>query len=489
VWIPIIPGTDEALMAAIAYVWITQDTYDTSFISTHTVGFDQFQGYILGTSDGTPKTPDWAAPITGLSSSVITTLAQQWASEPTFVSTWASQCQRRDNGANFCRMIITLCAMRGALGTPGAGLGGGINSISYQSIGSNEKALGSIPSMTNPVTQSIRSTQFPDAILNPPISWTGALFNNGTIYTTTYPSTGNSEVHLAAFTSGSGRFFNNSGGINDHIQAIQSSNIEFVYSHVAWWEIAAKFSDIILPVAHVGEREDVTSWENYILHMPQLVSPPGEAMNDLDIFTQLATTLGFETEFTNGMTQAQWLQQIWSTAGITDMTWEQFQTQGYYMYPFPDQTPVVDPGWAAWNSDPTKNPLTTPSGLIEIYSQRVADGITSGILDSSRESAIPTYIPGLEAYGSSTTYPLYMLTAHNKQSQHSQFQNTTWNIDDPQVKVNGRQTMYINPTDATARGINNGDIAIVSNARGQMLCGAYITERIMPGTIDVPEAA
>lgn len=59
-WIPVLPNTDAALQLAIAYIWITEETYDKDYVATHTVGFDQFRDYVLGTEDGISKTPEWA---------------------------------------------------------------------------------------------------------------------------------------------------------------------------------------------------------------------------------------------------------------------------------------------------------------------------------------------------------------------------------------------------------------------------------------------
>ena len=56
-WIPILPNTDAALQLAIAYVWITEGTYDKEYIATHSYGFEKFEDYVLGKEDGVPKTP------------------------------------------------------------------------------------------------------------------------------------------------------------------------------------------------------------------------------------------------------------------------------------------------------------------------------------------------------------------------------------------------------------------------------------------------
>ena len=122
----IVPGTDEAMMAAIAYVWITQNLYNKTFVSTHTTGFTPFSNYVLGISDGTPKTPAWAETICGVEAGIITALALEWASKPTYVLCENAGANRRPNGVNWVRMIITLQAMLGYLGAPGCGIGGAL---------------------------------------------------------------------------------------------------------------------------------------------------------------------------------------------------------------------------------------------------------------------------------------------------------------------------------------------------------------------------
>ena len=86
-WIPIRPNTDAALQLAIAYVWITEGTYDKDYVATHTFGFDKFQEYVLGKEDGIPKTPAWASDKCGLPARIIKALARDWASKRTTILT------------------------------------------------------------------------------------------------------------------------------------------------------------------------------------------------------------------------------------------------------------------------------------------------------------------------------------------------------------------------------------------------------------------
>ena len=95
-WIPIRPGTDSALAAAIAYVWLKSGTYDKEYVKTHGVGFDKWEEYVTGVKDGVPKTPEWAENISGVAASVIRALAKEWAAKrPNYVSAMGLPAARR----------------------------------------------------------------------------------------------------------------------------------------------------------------------------------------------------------------------------------------------------------------------------------------------------------------------------------------------------------------------------------------------------------
>ncbi|MDR1820939.1 MAG: molybdopterin-dependent oxidoreductase, partial [Oscillospiraceae bacterium] len=78
-WIPVLPNTDAALQLAIAHTWITEDTYDKEYIASHAYGFDKFEDYVLGKTDGQPKNPAWASEKCGVAEWTIKALARHWA--------------------------------------------------------------------------------------------------------------------------------------------------------------------------------------------------------------------------------------------------------------------------------------------------------------------------------------------------------------------------------------------------------------------------
>ena len=82
-WIPILPNTDTAMYLAIAYIWLTEGTYDKDYLKTHAVGTEPFFDYVLGKEDGEPKTPAWASKKCNVPEWTIKALAREWARKVT----------------------------------------------------------------------------------------------------------------------------------------------------------------------------------------------------------------------------------------------------------------------------------------------------------------------------------------------------------------------------------------------------------------------
>ncbi|MCA9911740.1 MAG: molybdopterin-dependent oxidoreductase, partial [Anaerolineae bacterium] len=134
-WIPINPGTDVALIAALAHVMVKEDIYDKEFMETHTVGFfesnlpegaprdSSFMAYIMGDDDGVEKTPEWAAAITGIPAQRIIQLAREIALTSPCCLTQGWGWQRRAYGEQPVRALPILAAMSGNFGIAGGGTG------------------------------------------------------------------------------------------------------------------------------------------------------------------------------------------------------------------------------------------------------------------------------------------------------------------------------------------------------------------------------
>ena len=96
-WIAPRPQTDVAMMLGIAHTLYEEDLHDQEFLDRYTAGFDKFLPYLLGESDGTPKTADWAAEICGLPADKLRDLARRFASNRTMLALGYST-QRQHHG-------------------------------------------------------------------------------------------------------------------------------------------------------------------------------------------------------------------------------------------------------------------------------------------------------------------------------------------------------------------------------------------------------
>jgi biotin/methionine sulfoxide reductase len=138
-WLPLRPASDIALMMALAHVIETDD-----FLARCTVGFDRFLPYLMGATDGTPKSPEWAAPLCGAEPAAIRALARRMAATRTLITlVWS--LQRGEHGEQPYRMSAVLAAMIGQIGLPGGGVGYG-----YGAIGGVGRSLLGLRGMTLP---------------------------------------------------------------------------------------------------------------------------------------------------------------------------------------------------------------------------------------------------------------------------------------------------------------------------------------------------
>ncbi len=537
-WIPILPSTDAALQLAIAYVWITEETYDKEYVATHTYGFEKFEPYVLGKEDGIPKTPEWAAEKTGIPEWTIKALAREWASKTTTIAHGNGGPGIRgpyatENG----RLEVLLLAMQG-LGKPGAhqvkmiewapnalmgyergpmpagvitpNLRGPAFGVLRASSGSwsypKETEGGGPPEPEKPPKpkQFIPKDLIHDALLKPPISWYG----NSTFLSPiedqfvryTYPAEGCSEVHMIwTDTPCWITCWNDS---NSYIQALRSPKIEFILAQHPWLENDCLFADIILPVSTKFEEQDIGSdianGQFYTaIYERKCIEPVGESKSDYEIVCMIAEKFTLLEKYMGGNTIEEWLQFYFENSGIQDMiTYEEFEEKGYFAVPTDPEWKKYPPGLREFYEDPENNPLKTPSGKIEFYAQTLAEHFP---YDKERPP-VPHWIEKGESHDERLSserarkYPLLLMSNHGRWRVHAQCDDITWIREAPTCKVEGPdgykyEPLWINPKDTVARSIRNGDVVKVYNERGAVLGGAYVTERMMPGVIYMDHGA
>ncbi|MGI2030266.1 DMSO/selenate family reductase complex A subunit [Endozoicomonas acroporae] len=484
-WVPLRPGTDAALVAGMAWVMITEDLVDNEFLGKYTIGYDEnslpasapkgasWKSYILGKGDdGVAKTPQWAAKITGVPADTIIRLAREIAmTKPcNIMQGWG--LQRTANGEQASRAICMLAVMTGNVGIPGGGTGA--------REGSYSMPFAVFPTLTNPVSTSI-----------PMFLWTDAIYRHDEMTALTAGIRGAEKLTQPI------KFIWNYAGnciINQHADTNRTHDIlqddsqcEMIVVIDNHMTPSARYADILLPDLTAAEQPDFApngycGNMGYTIFCDTAVEPLYECRSVYDMCTGIAKRLGVEAQFTEGRDQEAWLRHIYAESQrmnptLVDLDFATFREQGIVKQKNPGEPHVQ---FREFRESPEKHPLDTPSGKIEIYSERLANIASSWTLaESDTIRALPEYVSSWEGHEAdhAQQYPLQMFGFHFKARTHS----TYGNVD--VLRETNRQEVWINPVDAHKRKIKDGDMLKVWNDRGEIRVAAKVTERIMPGVV------
>jgi trimethylamine-N-oxide reductase (cytochrome c) len=559
-WIPVYPNTDAALQLAIAWVWITEGSYDKEYIATHSYGFDKFEDYVLGREDGVPKDPEWATGKCGVPVWTIKALARDWAQKVVSIL--------HANGGSFIRgpyatepgrLEVMLLGMQG-VGKPGVHQ---VKVIEWDMWAKNyplpyqgefvptvphicdalrpvdgdlpptidmgryrlkpamrERAPELIPLFEEHTApkQFIPRCMVHLAILEGKAEWYGLhCFStrqqpdaNGFRQPTnwaqfekmSYPRPGMSRVHMVWTSSPcNATCWNHS---NLFMDALCDASIETVVAQHPWLENDCYFADIILPVLTKHEMSDIGNdmssgvFQSVYLEEP-CIDPLGESVSDFDVCVRIAEKLGQEyaDAYTGKLSHEERVRLFYKASGCEErLSWEDFKKKKIYVIPIREDMAKVPVGMEGFYKDPKNNPLTTPTGLLEFEST----DIKKYMPDDPERPPVPRWIEKSESHDErlsgerAQAYPLLCMSNHGRWRMHAQCDDIIWNREVETMKIRGKdgyqyEPVWIHTKEAEKRGIRRGDIVKVFNERGVVLCGAYVTERLIEKTCYVDHGA
>lgn len=562
-WLPINPGTDGALAAALLHeLAFTHNALDWDFLRERCIGFtdetlpERWRGmglsvmdYLHGTGyDHMAKTPAWAAAITGIPADDIRELASQLATaRPAFIMQgWGPQ--RRSNGEMTSGMIMMLAAALGQVGLPGTNNGmniawgggfltrisAGENHIPFripayrfldaiengEALGAREGVRG-LPEADSRSGRATDSVQHQDSAAHLPSSIKAIICHGGNCLT------------------------NQHGDVNRAHRVLgDPSKCEFILNVDVEFTDSARYADIVLPDLFRMEQEsamDADTWGRRIAVSTGELGARFERRGAWNTCVELAKRWGIEDAFTEGRTEGEWIRLLYEgdrerSTGLP--TFDRLLEEGLAW-----RTDRTEPfvALADWRSDPNAHPLDTPSGKIELFSERLAAAAEAlrGTPDEGAITPIPTYVPewgpaefaverpatdgaqepdaelradghGCESVAflpaggrecesdaelpangrkseSNTEpacdQPLRVFGFHSVARIHSSWGNV------PAVSRRVPQVISINPADADARGIATGDLVEASNRFGTLRLPAHVTEDVIAGTIVMPQGA
>lgn len=463
-WIAIRPNTDTALLLALAYTLHAEGLHAPAFLHSHTVGFDRFLPYLTGASDGQAKDAAWAAAITGVPAERIVALARDMASHRTMLNiSWS--LQRADHGEQPFWALVTLACMLGQVGLPGGGFGVGYGAVNLTGSPNARFSGPTLPQGDNAVADFIPVARIADMLLDPG----GSFAYNGRNHTY-------ADIRLVYWAGGNP--FHHHQDLNRLMQAWRKP--ETIVAHEQFWTPAAKFADIVLPATTTLERDDIgyATREKHIVAMRKACEPVGEARDDFAIFSDIAEHLGAKSVYTEDRTAMQWLEHLYEAgrnraekAGVALPPFATFWETGLVTTGDAVEPPIL---LADFRHDPTGHPLKTPSGRIEIFSERVA---SFGYADCPGH---PVWLEPVEWLGSAAAerFPLHLLSDQPTTRLHSQLDHSPHS---QAAKVRGRQPVTLSRADAASRGIADGDLVRIFNDRGACVSAAIVSDDIRPG--------
>ncbi|OGP62435.1 MAG: hypothetical protein A2169_07520 [Deltaproteobacteria bacterium RBG_13_47_9] len=474
-WIPIRPSTDAAMLMAMAYVMVKEGLQDQTFLDRYTIGFEKYKNYLLGGEDNVVKTPEWAEEITGVPAGITVGLARKYATIKPAAFIAGIAPGRTAMGEQYHRAALTLATMTGNVGIHGGECGGRCLGDQYpfntypfklgpfMEVGEN-KVDGEAP------TLKIALQRYFVRGLRPPRS--------------------SARVHISSLADAilKGRaggypsdfkffYVTNTNPVNQLPYAKKWSEalnrLEFMVVQEQFMTATACFADIIFPVGTFLEKNDMiaSGATPFYGYLKKVIEPLGGTKSQLEIGMALAQRLGISNF--NAHTDEAWVKGI--VSGSVIPSYEEFKRKGVYRIKLSE--PYV--AFQKQVADPEHHPFPTASGKIEIYSEEL------DVMKNPLLPPIPKYIDPWEGPKDplGKKYPLQLLTSHFKRRAHSQFENVPW------LRELQLQTLLISATDAQARGISDGDMVRIFNERGEVIIPAKVTERIMPGVVDLPQGA
>lgn len=490
-WVAPRPGTDLALALGLIHVLIEENLIDREFTRAYSVApllVRSNDGRYLTESDITPggaddvflawdesadcasdisKTPDPAfeghfdvnglsvataftllrdyvadfspekvATITGVSASDIRDLARLYAASPPATIGFGYGVDRYRHGELLTRAGATMAILTGNLGSPGAGVG-----VQSHGIGHHEAALADAPAMPEWAhAESVPNIEVGTRPLN-----VRALFCQGDWLNQRMASMNDAKSYLA--------------------------KLDFVVTVDHFWQTTAEWSDIVLPASTFLEGtepvRDVVVTRNCILLRQPVIAPVGQSRSDADIEKDLAQRLGLGEWFQDTAEDIA-RQQIEGSDdhALEGVTLDKLLTQGGAMRLRVPAEPHVQFSDLAF---PTK------TGRAEFYVEELA----------ALGEALPVYVEdheALRAHPRAKKFPLVLVQAHARQRAHSTFFNTKWTL-----SIWPEPALELNPDDAVARGLKDGDLAEAFNDRGEVVARVVCNPDYPPGMCNLAE--
>ncbi len=429
------PGTDAALALGLGHIIVTENLHNQAWLEANTVGWPQLRERLE------EYPPARVAQITGLPEDTIINLARQYATSRPSLIKITDGIQRHQGGGQTVRAICALPALIGQYGTVGGGL-------AYSSSGYYPWA--------NPLVNHWADSPPP-----------GRTINMNRLGAALLGEVNDSPVmSLFVFGANPAAVAPNAGKI---VRGLQRDDL-FTIVHELFMTDTADYADIVLPATSQLEQTDLNRayGHTWLTYNQQAIPPLGEAKSNWEIMRLLAKAMGF-TEPWLQQSPDEIIDELLTTMAATnphyqDISLARLKEAHTLPLNIEQTTPFADLHFP------------TPSGKVELYSQPIAN---TGLDPLPHWTAYPDEAPP-PAGQTGPGFTLITGAAHH-------FVTSSMANQTGLLQHEGTPFVEINPADATAQHISEGDIVCVENSRGWCKLRAVITDAVQPGILASPK--
>ena len=467
--IAIRPGTDAALALGLMHVILDEGLEDRSYIAEMTHGFEQLAARVR------EYPPERVAAWTGMRPAEIERLAREYATTRPAALRLNYGVQRSENGGAAVRAIAMLPALTGAWKTRG----GGAQLSTSGAFAWDKKALErpdlALASPLGRLARVVNMSQLGQALTELGQSSeqeTVAPVSRPAVARASTPAPGPPVHALFVYNSNPAATAPNHNAVR---RGLERDDL-FTVVHEQFFTDTTDYADFVLPATTFLEHTDVQgAYGHYFVQLSkQAIEPLGEARSNVWLFSNLAQRMGF-TEPCFRDTPEEMIRQALAVgadgrstnADMEHITVEELEHEGHVPLAFhrdPEKQPFLPY---------TSDPLPTPSGKIEFYSETLA---AAGL------DPLPGFVPPVESrWGAmAKKYPLELLARKSDNYMNSTFANLPGHR---KMEARTSQRLEIHPLDAQSRSVGEGDRVRVSNDRGAIDLTAMLNAHLPLGVV------
>ena len=422
--VALLPGTDAAFALGLLNVVVGMGAEDADYLDRHTSGWPAFRERVL------EYPPERVAEICGVPADTVVALGRRLATtRPTAIRS-SMGMQRHAGGGMAIRVLNAIPAVTGDWRLPG---GGAIYSTGAAFPGNFARLR--LGGLAPPSTRELTTTRMGEILLDvddPPVD---ALILYGANPAASSPRQGPLRRGLA----------------REDLFTVVIENFP---------TDTVDYADVVLPSTMQTEHADLHNayGHMYLQWNEPAVAPPGECLPHTEIFRRLARAMGLNEpclyDSDEDLARAVLDSDHPALAGVT---LEKLREKGWMRLDLP--RPYL----------PFADGFPTPSGKLEFHSGRAA---ALGL------DPLPGFTPPAEVADEALArrYPLALVAPASHYFLNSTFANMP-----EMLERAGPRRVTLNPADAAARGLVEGDVARIFNDRGSFEAEIAVSDAARPG--------